>query len=48
MTHATIPGLIVIYPTVSLVQESAVLSIFTLSGSTTVDLHPYLMSYIIF
>ena len=37
MTQATLPGLIVIYPTVALVQESsATLSILTISGTTAV------------
>ena len=38
MTQATLPGLIVIYPTVAFVQESsATLSILAISG-TTADL----------
>ena len=37
MTQATLPGLIVIYPTVAFVQESsAALSILTISGTTAV------------
>ena len=37
MTQATLPGLIVIYPTVAFVQESsATLSILTISGATAV------------
>ena len=36
MTHATIHGLIVIYPTVAFVQETALLSILTKSGSMAV------------
>ena len=38
MTQATLPGLIVIYPTVAFVQESSatLLSILTISGTTTV------------
>ena len=43
MTQATLPGLIVIYPTVAFVQESsATLSILTISG-TTFYLHQYLL-----
>ena len=46
MTQATLPRLIVIYPTVSFVQESSVtLSILTISG-TTAYLHQYLLSSI--
>ena len=41
MTHATLPGLLVIYPTVAFVQESsATLSILL------IDLHQYLLSSI--
>ena len=49
MTQATLPGLIVIYPTVAFVQESsATLSILTISGTTasTSYLHQYLLSSI--
>ena len=43
MTQATLPGLLVIYPTVAFVQESpATLSILTISGTTSY-LHQYLL-----
>ena len=46
MTQVTIPGLLVIYPTVAFVQESsATLSILTISGTTSY-LHQYLLSSI--
>ena len=46
MTIATLPGLLVIYPTVAFVQESsATLSILTISGTTSY-LHLYLLSSI--